>query len=351
VVLAGLAVCLLAALLPLEGGRGPVAGAAGAFEKGVNISFYDSAWRPDSFVATQSATYARYFADDLGATTVTVTVPLWVTSTRSNKVLSGLDPTSKYASTPTPERLRILVDALRAKGLEVRVRPLINEGGLAREGAWRGKITPNDPDKWFASYRRAIRPMLDVAVAGGASSFVVQVELQKLGADPRWADLISWVHGRFSGNVVWNSVWGLHGGAGYAPHPTTRFAIDPYPIVHLPGKATVEQLVGGWASFLDANPLPAPAQNTLLQEVGILASANIYSQPWLHANPTGRFSTRTQVRWFAAACAFAHRFGFRGISYNSFFLTSPILATDDPSQPQLIQPEGAAAIKACFQGS
>ena len=105
------------------------------------------------------------------------------------------------------------------------------------------------------------------------------------------------------------------------------------------------------AAFLDANPLPVPASATLLQEVGILASSGVYAQPWLHENPTGRFRPKTQVRWFAAACAFAHRFGFRGISFNSFFLTSPILAVDDPAHPQLIQPEGAAAIRACFAES
>ena len=332
-------------------GAAPPAGAAVAFEKGVNLSFYDRASMSDASIASLSATFARYFADDLGATTVTVAVPLWTTSTHSNKVLSGLDPTSQYSSTPTPERLRILIDALRAKHLKVRVRPLINEGGLAAEGAWRGKLTPSNPDRWFASYRKAITPMLDEAVAGGASSFVIQVELQKLGADPRWADLISWARDRFSGNIVWNSVWGLHGGAGYAAHPRTRFAIDPYPIVHLPSRATTEQLVGGWAAFLDANPLPVPASATLLQEVGILASSGVYAQPWLHENPTERFRPKTQVRWFAAACAFAHRFGFRGISFNSFFLTSPILAVDDPAHPQLIQPEGAAAIRACFAES
>lgn len=323
-------------------------GASGSFEKGVNISFYDNTNRSDDFIRTQSSLYAEYFSSVLGATTVTVTVPLWVTSPHSNKVLSGLDPTSHSSSTPSPERLRMLVDALRAKGLEVRIRPLINEGALQLQGSWRGKLVPTNRDRWFASYKQAITPMVEVAVAGGASSFTIQVELQKLGDDPHWGDLISWVHGQFSGSVIWNSVWGLKAGSGYAPHIRTRFAIDPYPIVHLSGKATVSQLAEGWASFLDANPLPAPASTTLLQEVGILASRNVYSQPWLHEKPGGTFSPKTQSRWFKAACSFAHRFGLRGISFNSFFLTSPILRADDPAHPQFIQPEGAAAIAGCF---
>ena len=336
----------IAALL-VPGSASPAA-AASSFEKGVNISFYDNDARSDEFVRTQASLYAQYFATELGATTVTVTVPLWVTSPHANKVLSGLDPVTHYSSTPSPERLRILIDALRAQGLEVRVRPLINEGALRLDGSWRGKLNPTNRDRWFDSYKQAIAPMVAEAAIGGASSFVIQVELQKLGDDPRWAGLISWVHDQFAGNVVWNSVWGLKAGAGYAPHPRTHFAIDPYPIVHLPGKASASQLAEGWASFLDANPLPAPASTTLLHEVGILASSNVYSQPWLHSNPGGRFSPRTQARWFKAACSFAHRFGFRGLSFNSFFLTSPILRSDDPSHPQLIQPDGAAAIATCF---
>ncbi len=318
-------------------------------ERGVNVTFYDYTAYPDSFIASQSSAYASYLSGTLHANTVTVSFPLWTKSIRSNSVAAGVDPVAGNASTPTVDRLDVLVGALTRAGLAVRLRPLINESALELHDSWRGKLAPRNPSRWFASYRAAIDPYVALAERDHIASFVVETELQSLGGDPHWTSLIHHLAHRFSGTLEWDSTWGIHGGPGYTTKAGTTFAIDAYPKMHLGNHATVAQLVSGWADYLARNPLPVPPSVTVLQEVGILASTKMYAAPYLHAPPPGAvFQSETQVRWFKAACRIARRFGFKGISFNTFYLTVPIPSVDDPGRPQFFQPAGLSAISACF---
>ena len=329
-----------------------VAGASSTLsERGANMTYYDYVAYPDSFIASQSASYADFIADTLHANTVTVSFPIWTKSARSNVVFAGTDPVAGHASTPSPARLDLLLKALTARGLSVRLRPLINEGALELKSTWRGKLAPRNLDRWFAAYEATITPYAVLAEEDHLASFVVQAELQSLGGSPHWSSLISTLAGRFSGDLQWDSTWGIHGGPGYTAKPGTSFAVDAYPEMHLKSTATVSQLATGWAKYLARNPLPAPPSATVLQEVGILAATKMYAQPFLHAPPRHAvFSPETQARWFTAACQFAKRFGFKGISFNTMYLTNPILTQDDPDHPQFLQPAGLAAVSQCFSG-
>ena len=343
--IAGIVVVVVGSLLnPVVSGAAP-----SLSERGVNITYYDYVTYPDSFIGSQSSSYADYIAGTLHANTVTVSFPLWTTSPRSSSVYAGTDPVAGNASTPSPVRLDILLKALTGRGLRVRLRPLINENALERYSSWRGKLAPRSLDRWFASYRAAIDPYVTLAEEDHLTSFVVETELQSLGGSPQWSSLISELSGRFSGDLQWDSTWGIHGGPGYTTKPGTSFAVDAYPEMHLKSTATVAQIEAGWAKYLAKNPLPVSPSATVLQEVGILAATKMYSQPVLHVPPhRAVFSAETQARWFTAACEFAHRFGFKGISFNTFYLTVPVPTEEDPAHPQFFQPAGLGAVASCF---
>ena len=124
--IAGIVVVVVGSLLnPVVSGAAP-----SLSERGVNITYYDYVTYPDSFIGSQSSSYADYIAGTLHANTVTVSFPLWTTSPRSSSVYAGTDPVAGNASTPSPVRLDILLKALTGRGLRVRLRPLINENAL-----------------------------------------------------------------------------------------------------------------------------------------------------------------------------------------------------------------------------
>ena len=317
-----------------------------SFEKGINITFYDTVPTPSDFVvASQSIIYANY-VKALGANVVTIGIPLWIATNTSNRVFAGIDPLSSRTLTPTPGRVAILVDALHGVGLGVRLRPYVNEGVTTN---WRGQLAPSKPQRWFDNYTATLASYAAMAQAHHVESFVVESELQSLGLYPQWDSVINSLRSIFNGNLEWNSIWGGSGpqGVGYSTRVGTSFGVDTYPELPIASDSSLSQVKAAWYDSLNVSPLPTSYANTLMQEVGIPAQAGMYQHPWHYAIPTAQFMQAIQVNWFTAACKIAKRYGFLGVSFNSLFLLSP-LPTRDPTHPQFLQPKAIDAIRACF---
>ena len=85
--------------------------------------------------------------------------------------------------------------------------------------------------------------------------------------------------------------------------------------------------------------------------MGIPALSGMYATPWSHGGATA-FDQSIQAHWFTAACQFAKQNGFAGISFWTVFHTKlPSLTVPNTGDPNQIQPDSLAAIKACFAGS
>ena len=328
---------------------GPSAPSSGLTERGINLSFYDYLGLSDQYIADQAQAYAL-FVKSLDANWVTINIPLWTNSVTASRVYAGSDPlSSSHAVTPSPARVAMVVDAMHAEHLSVRLRPFINEGDLALSGHWRGQLEPRRMGKWFRTYNHSIAPFLAIAYTHDAESFAIASELQSLSANPRWAKVIASAHQVFSGTIAWDALSSDGPDGTWSPHPGAKIGLDAYPSIDVPNSVPASVLVGGFNHWLNLNPLPRQASSIVLQEVGIVAQGGrTYRHPWKWRDLSLPFRPDVQRKWFKAACIFAKANGLRGLSFNSLFLTSPIPNGDDPTHPEAFQAGSIAAIRTCY---
>jgi len=123
---------------------------------------------------------------------------------------SGLDASTVVmdaARTPTQAAVAAAVQSARAatfNGLRVSIKPHVD----VYDGAWRGNISPGDPDAWFTSYESFILEWAAFAEALSVEQFVVGTELAgTLEHEGRWRDLIARARAVFSGELVYAASW------------------------------------------------------------------------------------------------------------------------------------------------
>ena len=325
------------------------AGAAHATELGINVMVYD-AWADDAdALAAADQTFA--YVEGLGATAVALNFSFSMDSATGSTISAG--PT-----TPSPALLGSLVDAARARGLAVELRPLLDESTVAPR--WRGNIAPADPKAWFASYGRFLAPYVGLAATHEVHRIVLGAELVSMVRYAKqWRHLIAGVTPttdatgtELSVDGNWEPVVGV-AGVGYG--------MDFYQPVILPSgtKPTVKafqaamhaNLVGIFSG--PGSTAPVPLRQLVLSEVGIAAVSGAWVQPYQTYNgqsPTIRRAV--QAHWFTAACQEAKADHLKGIYFWTVFLapwTSP--AEDDSASPyQWVGTASADAIRSCFTG-
>jgi hypothetical protein len=149
----------------------------------------------------------------------------------------------------TPSMPSLRAAALRASsvGLAVALKPHVD----VRNGARRGSIDPDDPERWFDSYRNVILPLADFAESVGAMHFVVGTELGGiLRHEEQWTRTISLVRSRFSGTIIYAASWDE---ASVVPfwNDVDIVGIDAYfPVAHRTQAGRFE-LLAGWQVWLN----------------------------------------------------------------------------------------------------
>ncbi|WP_131767675.1 glycoside hydrolase family 113 [Candidatus Protofrankia californiensis] len=288
---------------------------------------------------------ARQIVDyvvDLEANAICVSFPFFTDTARSNAVHGA-------RSTPTPERLGILLDEAKHSGLRVTLRPTLDERNLtaANRLDWRGTIRPVERNAWFASYRRFLTPYLALAERTGVATVVIGTELNSLEGDPHWADLAAYARTLFSGETGYAFNWDVFVHT-TVRMPVDRVGVDAYPELPLPDDASVEELAAGWNAWLDRRAR-GTIPGLLLYEVGAPAQDGIYRHP---ANPNngGPVNEVVQQRWFAAACRMARERALAGLYWwRVDFHVDP--STVDPLRDRHESFAGRAAeqtIRDCF---
>ncbi|MFD4655045.1 hypothetical protein ACFWP2_05365 [Kitasatospora sp. NPDC058444] len=318
----------------------------GSPEWGVQVYWLDDPADPDSFVQGKVDRIVEYVVG-LNANSLSVTFPYYTTGPKSNAVAAR-------STTPTPERLALLLDAAHRAGLRTTVRPILDEEvfNYAGTGVWRGNIAPADKDAWFASYATFLTPYLKTAQEHAATEFTVGTEFNSLEADPHWAGLIEQARKTFQGQIVYDANWD-NWSKGPLSLPTDGTGVDAYfPAKSAGDDAPVADLVSSWNGWLDkrgAGPQPA----TKLTEVGIPAQKGAYKTP-------GDFYTKrelneaVQAAWFTAVCQVAQERRLGGVYFWSlYFGIDPTLPTnqDTPRMDFAGRPASEQAIRSCFAQS
>jgi hypothetical protein len=272
---------------------------------GVQVYWHTSG---DSDQVRATADQVFDYVVSLGANSVGLTFPFFT---------DGVTPTRVYATpeTPAPATLAVVIDEARARGLDVMLRPVLDEGNLNTvKNAWRGSIKPRDPAAWFASYGTFLTPYLQLAQTEKVTNFVIGTELVSLDSQTAlWRALVVRADATYHGELSYADNWDAWR-TGKTRSPTATTGLDAYPVVSLDDSATPAQLTDAWTSFLQSRP-PAVLKQTLIQEIGIPAAAGSYRHPYAWGGTGTPIDPQIQQNWFTAACQSAKTLGMSGMYF------------------------------------
>jgi len=325
--------------------------------KGISVIISDTTSPlTDAALTTRFEQVASY-VKSLNANTISLNFAFSMTSMTSNDPHAGPE-------TPSPQELANLIRIARGDGLNVQVRPALDETGWPR-GQWRGQIAPTSLQTWFANYVTFLTPYLEASKLAGANDFVVGVELSSLLTDvDGWNQVVKAAHTIFGPNIQYsqshNSILAVNG---------TEYGWDFYTQVAASqlsdGRGGTITSVAKLQSAMQTNlqtpikdnganrfPAPVPLSSTMLEEVGVPAISTGWQIPSITAAdillspPVDR---TFQANWFTAACNVMFANHMTGINYWALYIPLYTPGEDD-SADYLLWSHTATetAIKACF---
>lgn len=241
----------------------------------------------------------------LEANAVAFSFPFYVDAIDADAVVTD-------ATTPTPDRVALVVEEARRSGLRVTLRPLLDEFALRERDPqdWRGRLDPADRAAWFASYTAFLRPYLELAQREQVATFSVGVEFSLLQDDPGWAGVVAAAREVYDGEISYSANWDAYAGA-VAGVPADVVGIDAYPQLDVAPGSDEDELAAAWVDWLDETRAPRPA--TLLTEVGAAAEAATVDNPAVPERPGEPLDVGAQATWFAAACRAARELDMGGL--------------------------------------
>lgn len=149
--------------------------------------------------------------------------------------------------TPTLSSLRDAAAAAASEGLLLAVKPHVD----IRDGTGRSLIDPEDPTRWFESYREFLLPLAELAESVGAVQFVIGTELAgTLEHEAEWSRTISMVRTRFTGAITYAASWDE---AALVPFwdEVDLVGIDAYFPITVRRDAGRFEILSGWQLWLD----------------------------------------------------------------------------------------------------
>jgi len=167
------------------------------------------------------------------------------TAYQDTRASSALEVDSSL--TPSEASLRDAAAAAASEGLLLAIKPHVD----VRDGTGRSLIDPDDPSRWFESYRQYLLRLADLAESVGAVQFVIGTELAAtLKHEDQWSRTISMVRSRFSGAITYAASWDE---AALVPFwdEVDLVGIDAYFPITIRRDAGRFEILSGWQLWLD----------------------------------------------------------------------------------------------------
>lgn len=136
-----------------------------------------------------------------GANTVSFVIPAYQENGSSTSIFLDL------RKAPSDKRLIGLIAHAQRRKLWVTLMPVVLLEN-AREDEWRGKIAPQDWDRWWENYTNVVVRYARIAEQTGVAIFTVGSELisTELQTD-RWRELIAKVRKVYTGRLCYSANW------------------------------------------------------------------------------------------------------------------------------------------------
>ncbi|MBI4347760.1 MAG: hypothetical protein HY553_12965 [Elusimicrobia bacterium] len=231
-----------------------------------------------------------------GARWVALTPTWYVDDPRASTLSRWNAPEPGESKTPSDDSVRTALMWAKRLGLKTILKPHVD----VKTGEFRGSLSPDDEDAWFAGYEAFILHYARIAQQEGCSLFVIGTELSSLsglGHGKRWDRLIALIREDFSGPLTYAANWD-------AVHLTPFWerldyiGVDGY--YPVPG-ADAGQMRAGWALHRTHLGLLAArwGMPVLFTEIGLSSQsgANMRPSEW---KPFGDVDTQVQADYLKA---------------------------------------------------
>jgi hypothetical protein len=290
-------------------------------QRGVDLDAYTY---PGQDIAAAARADIAYITG-LHANAVLISFPFFV---------NGRDGSRVYATsaTPTPAQITAIVRDAQQAGLQVSLRPLLDEKSI---GTVRRAWAPVNQTAWFRSYQQFLIPYAAMADRLNVPVFVVGTELTRFSRSRHWSVLDAELRMRYHGALACVDNWDAPHGTGNCG-PGTQQLIDAY-------HPLLPPLTSTWDAY-DRTLEPG----TIEAEVGIAAAPDAYVQPYITHWPITQLDVAVQARWFSAACHAAAAEHLGGIYFWSLGLSQEPSGPTLADQGNWAESAGAGAISACF---
>lgn len=138
---------------------------------------------------------------ELGCNAVIITTPAFQTNGASTEIRLEVGP----GRGPYRARLLELIQKVKQRGMTTVLMPMVLFTH-PRGSEWRGKLVPDNWDRWWKSYERMTDYFVDIATEAKVDIFVVGSELLTTESQRhRWLRVITRVRDKFDGAITYSS--------------------------------------------------------------------------------------------------------------------------------------------------
>jgi hypothetical protein len=162
------------------------------------LGFNFPSWWHDDYLDPQAAAALDRLAAT-GANWVAIAPTQYMTSAMADEIVP-----EEGGRSATDESVEAAIDEAHERGLKVMLKPHVD----VADGTWRGEISPEDPDRWFESYRTMIITYARLADRHGVELLCVGTEfasMEKPVYHGRWTEIIEDLRSVYGGELTYGA--------------------------------------------------------------------------------------------------------------------------------------------------
>lgn len=237
------------------------------YQKGMSFA----AWWHNAYLQPQACQSLRNLRET-GTEWVSIIITWYQERKNSNVVHQD------SLKTPSDTSVIYAINLAHGLGFKVMLKPHVD----VQDGSWRGLISPQDPEAWFASYKDFILHYARMASRYRVEQFSIGCEFGSISRmTSRWREIIERIRGVYTGSLTY--------AANHDEYYNVAFwdeldyvGIDAYfPLTSDPD-ATLGDIMAGWRRWVDQIESWQAVVNkpVIFTEIGYCSQDGTNTRPW-----------------------------------------------------------------------